>query len=95
MKADHLEAALPRRPLAVLAGLLVSVLCGLVVAALAPLGSNAEVTAVPAQPTRGTGSVFADGPARAVPDMALLSAADVERALPPAHARFATGAWHS
>lgn len=95
MKADHLGVALPRRPMAVLAGLLVGALCGLVVAALAPLDSGAEVATVPAQPAHGAGSVFADGPARAVPDMALLSAADVERALPPAHARFAAGAWHS
>jgi hypothetical protein len=92
MKADHLGVALPRRPLAVLAGLLAGALCGLVVAALAPTGPDAEVAAAPA---REAGSVFADGPARAVPDMALLSAADVERALPPAHARFAAGAWHS
>lgn len=92
MKADHVGVALPRRPLAVLAGLLVGALCGLLGAALAPLGSDDEVAVVPAH---GAGSVFADGPARAVPDMALLSAADVERALPPAHARFAAGAWHS
>lgn len=95
MKADHVGVALPRRPLAVLAGLLVGALCGLLGAALAPLGSDDEVAAVSMQPTHGAGSVFADGPARAVPDMALLSAADVERALPPAHARFAAGAWHS
>jgi hypothetical protein len=83
MKRDAMDSRLPRRPWQVVAAVLVVTLCGLVGLPAAFNAAGLAVALDPAHQPTFHESVFVNGRASAVPDSAMLSAADVERALPP------------
>ena len=83
MKRDHFHAMPPRRCGRVGAALIAAALCGLIGAQLDFSSLDAEVSTPPAlRPTFHESVFVGDRGASAAPDHALLSASDVERALP-------------
>jgi hypothetical protein len=91
MKRDHFQTRRPRRPLGLATAVLAAALCGLLGLRLGMGALDSSWVADPAVRPTFHESVFPGGhPPSAVPDHALLSASDVQRALPdprPAYGR--------
>jgi hypothetical protein len=82
MKRDHFQTKRPRRPLVLASAVLVAALCGLLGLRLGIEAQDHESVADPALRPTFHDSVFPGGRPSATPDHALLSASDVDRALP-------------
>lgn len=82
MKRDALGSRLPRRPGAVAAAALAAALAGVIGLPAALQATGAQVVSSPHERPTFHESVFVHGRAPAAPDSAMLSATDVERALP-------------
>lgn len=83
MKRDHFQTRRPRRPLGLATAVLAAALCGLLGLRLGMGAQDSSWVADPAVGPTFHESVFPGGrPPSAVPDHALLSASDVQRALP-------------
>jgi hypothetical protein len=80
MKREHFHFAAQRRPALVVCALLVSALCGLLSASLG-WGDDYRASSPGLDPAMSEPALIRDH-AAAAPDHALLSASDVERALP-------------
>ena len=78
MKRELFHSAPPRRPALIVSAVLVSALCGLVSASL---GWGDDYRASSLDPAMGEAALLRNRAASA-PDHALLSASDIERALP-------------
>ena len=80
MKREHFHSAPPCRPALVVCAVLVSALCGLLSASLG-WGDDYRASSPGPDPAMGEPALIRNR-AAAAPDHALLSASDVERALP-------------
>ncbi len=83
MKRDHFQTRRPRRPLGLATAVLAAALSGLLGLTLGMGAQDGSWLADPAVRPTFHESVFPGGhPPSAVPDHALLSASDVQRAMP-------------